>query len=191
LNRGQVPGTSASVVSCDHYQGGLKAAEALVKIAGCRRVGMVCGTPETGANEARVKGFLKGLSQHGEKLWVAEEGKFSYSSGVNAAHIILSGQNPPDGLFCLNDEIAQGVMDTARYEFGLTIPDDLAIIGYDDIDAASWPTYGLTTVKQPLDKLISESVKIIEGLSLNPDSIHNQIIPVDVIYRNSLTSIRA
>ena len=190
LNRGQVPGTSASVVSCDHYQGGLKAAEALVKTAGCRRVGMVCGTPETGANEARISGFLKGLSDYGEKLWIAEEGEFSYSSGVNAAHRILRSQNPPDGLFCLNDEIAQGVMDTARYKFELNIPDDLAIIGYDDIDAASWPTYELTTVKQPLDKLISESVKIIQDLSINPDSIHNQIIPVDVVYRTSLTSVR-
>jgi DNA-binding LacI/PurR family transcriptional regulator len=186
LNRGQVEGTSASVISCDHYQGGFKAAEALINTAKCRRVGMVCGTPETGANEARIQGFLNGLSHYGEKLWIAEEGTFSYSSGVRSARTIFSSPNPPDGLFCLNDEIALGVMDTARYEFGLSIPEDLAIIGYDDTDAASRPTYKLTTIKQPLDQLISESVRTIKDLSINPDSIHNRIIPVDIIYRNSL-----
>ena len=190
LNRGQIPGTSASVVSCDHYQGGLKAAQALVETAGCRKVGMVCGTPETGANEARIEGFLRGLGEYGVQLWTAEEGEFSYSSGIRAARKILSSKEPPDGLFCLNDEIAQGVMDTARYEFGLAIPDELAIIGYDDIAAASWPPYELTTVKQPLDKLINESVKIIHELTLNPGNVFNEIIPVEIVYRQSLPALK-
>jgi DNA-binding LacI/PurR family transcriptional regulator len=186
LNRGQIKGTSANIVTCDHYEGGKQAAKALIEVAKCKRIGMVCGTPETGANEARIEGFLNGLNSYGAKLWVAEEGDFSYKSGVTAAYRIFKRSNPPDGLFCLNDEIALGVMDVARYDFNLKIPYDLSVIGYDDIEAASWPTYRLTTIKQPLEKLISEPVKIIEKLIKDPVPTYNTIIPVEVVYRDSL-----
>ncbi|WP_363321047.1 substrate-binding domain-containing protein [Desulfobacula sp.] len=81
----------------------------------------------------------------------------------------------------------QGLDETVPDHNTGTISSDVAIIGYDDIDAASWPTYNLTTIKRPLDTLINESVKTIENLINDPSTIYNKIIPVELIYRNSLS----
>ena len=58
--------------------------------------------------------------------------------------------NPPEAVFVANDHMAFAVMDTLRYELGLKIPDDVSVVGYDDVPAASWPSYSLTTVQQPV-----------------------------------------
>ena len=67
----------------------------------------------------------------------------------------------PDAVFVANDHMALAVMDTLRYELGLKIPDDVSIIGYDDVPAASWPSYMLTTVQQPVNIMVRETVEIL------------------------------
>lgn len=185
LNRGRSKGVPASVVSCDHSQGGYLAAKALVE-SGCERIAMVSGTPKTGANEERIQGFLEGLEEMGKHLWMAEDGVFSYDSGCLAATRLFSSGTPPDGVFCLNDEIALGLMDTARVQFGLSIPKDLSVIGYDDIPISGWPTYKLSTIKQPTDQLIKECVDAILTLRDFPNEQQNVIIPVKLIARSTL-----
>ncbi len=189
LNRGQSKGVPTSVVSCDHLQGGYLAAKALVD-SGCSRIAMVSGTPETGANEERIQGFLEGLEAHGLNLWMAEEGVFSYDTGCLAANRILTAESPPDGVFCLNDEIALGFMDTARTNFNLSIPGDVSVVGYDDIPISGWPTYNLSTIRQPTDQLISECVNVIMSLKQAPNEQKNIIIPVKLVNRSTLNSGR-
>jgi DNA-binding LacI/PurR family transcriptional regulator len=147
---------------------------------------MISGTPETGANEERIQGFLKGLEEHGHRLWIAEDGVFSYESGCFAATRMFSSDVRPDGVFCLNDEIALGLMDTARTRFGLSIPEDISVIGYDDIPISGWPTYQLTTIHQPTDQLIKECVNVILSLRESPEEEKTVTIPVKLIERSTL-----
>ena len=68
---------------------------------------------------------------------------------------------PPDAIFVANDHMALSVMDTIRHELGLTIPQDVSIVGYDDVDAAAWPSYNLTTVRQPANRMVAATVDLL------------------------------
>ena len=57
--------------------------------------------------------------------------------------------------------MALSVMDTIRHELGLTIPQDVSIVGYDDVDAAAWPSYNLTTVRQPANRMVAATVDLL------------------------------
>ena len=70
-------------------------------------------------------------------------------------------KDPPDAVFVANDHMAFAVMDTLRYELGFSIPEDVSIVGYDDVPAASWPSFNLTTVKQPVDLMVQKTVDIL------------------------------
>jgi DNA-binding LacI/PurR family transcriptional regulator len=67
-------------------------------------------------------------------------------------------------VFCANDILAIGFMDAARREFGLDIPGDLSVVGFDDIAMARWPSHALTTVRQPVGKMIDVTMQLIEML---------------------------
>ena len=73
----------------------------------------------------------------------------------------MFSEDPPDSVFVANDHMALAVMDTIRFELGLKIPDDVSVVGYDDVPAASWPAYNLTTIRQPVNKMIDETVRIL------------------------------
>ena len=70
-------------------------------------------------------------------------------------------QKRPQAIFVANDHMAVAVMDVARYEFGLSIPDDLSIVGYDDVGPARWPSYGITSVTQPIEPMVEATVDIL------------------------------
>ena len=69
--------------------------------------------------------------------------------------------NRPDAVFVANDHMAFTVMDTLRYELGLRVPEDVSVIGYDDVPAAAWPSYRLTTVRQRTNQMVTETVDIL------------------------------
>tara|TARA_B100001564_G_scaffold292983_1_gene257390 strand:- start:1317 stop:1670 length:354 start_codon:yes stop_codon:yes gene_type:complete len=73
----------------------------------------------------------------------------------------MFSSDPPDAVFVANDHMALAVMDTLRYEIGLKIPQDVSVIGYDDVPASAWPAYNLTTVRQPVNKMVQETVEIL------------------------------
>lgn len=77
-------------------------------------------------------------------------------------------------------------MDTARTRFGLSIPEDLSVIGYDDIPISGWPTYKLTTIHQPTEQLIKECVDVIFSLRDTPNELKKIIIPVHLVHRSTL-----
>ena len=70
----------------------------------------------------------------------------------------------PSAVFCTSDVTALGLIDAAKKEFGLTIPKDLSVIGYDDIPMARWNAYDLTTVRQEYGRLVEETMGLIEHL---------------------------
>lgn len=186
INRGRTPGIVTNFVTSDHHGGGMAAARFLVQ-AGCERIAYVSGDTAANADpgEARIQGFLVGLEQAGTVVSFAFEGDHSYESGATAAHEFFAASVPPDGIFCGNDMMAMGFKDTARDTFGKTAPDDYQLIGYDDIEMASWNAYRLSTVAQNMDAVIDATVCGIRNLLEKPDRPVRVTLPVDLIERST------
>ena len=137
------------LVRSDDEGGMLQAARYLIEL-GRRRLAYVGGTRHTGPSDHREAGYRRALAEAG--LTVDEDlvirGEYTREAGRAAAEILLGRQDRPDAIACANDLIAIGVLDAAR-ALGLRVPGDLAVSGYDDIDAASLVYPTLTTVVNP------------------------------------------
>ncbi|MCA9980355.1 MAG: substrate-binding domain-containing protein, partial [Anaerolineales bacterium] len=160
------PGVRTNGIACDNAEGGRLVANHLLD-AGHQRLAYIAGLAHTRASTQRGKGFTDRLRERGvmdEQVQLVQA-EYTYESGYKAARQLLAQDEPPDAIFCANDIMAIGAMDAARYEFGLKIPDELSIIGFDDIPAASWPAYHLTTVRQPVDQMIEAAIaQLLDGV---------------------------
>lgn len=129
------------------------AAEAAGHLAdlGHRRIALVRGLASFRSSSVRGKGFLDALAERGIPMDPAYDiqGGYTFESGVEAGHALLSLPQPPTAIFTLNDDMALGVMQAAR-DRGLELPRDLSVVGYDDLPMAArvWPN--LTSVRLPI-----------------------------------------
>jgi beta-galactosidase len=127
--------------------GGARAATRHLLDRGRRRIGVVCGPMDLVAVQDRLNGHLATLHEDGLRPMIALAG-LDGESGAAAARELLSGGQAPDAVFATSDELAIGAMEAAR-ERGLRVPEDLAVVGFGDIHAASCTTPALTTVRVP------------------------------------------
>lgn len=129
-----------------------------LQAAGCRRIALAtskAGTPSLAAREA---GFRAAAQDEGVEILAEAFGATSYQTGVGLGTQLLARRDRPDGVFCTTDLLACGVMDVARYRFGIAVPEALSVIGFDDIEQAGWEGYGLTTFRQPVDDIAERAV---------------------------------
>ena len=92
----------------------------------------------------------------------------------------------PDALFVANDHMAIAVMDVLRAELGLGIPEDVSIVSYDDVPAAGWQAYDLTTIQQPADLMVNATVDILLAQIEGYEGIENRIqINAPLVIRGS------
>jgi len=100
--------------------------------------------------------------------------------------VLLSDPKPPDALFCANDHMALAAIEVARYEFGLKVPQDLSIVGFDDVDPARWASFSLTSFSQPVDGMVESAVDLIAGLVENPSKEpRHEIVEGELVVRGS------
>ncbi len=154
-----VRGAQAGAVCCDNVAGGQLVADMLIE-AGHQRLAYIAGKPNTSTNMDRERGFSERLRELNYGPFLREGGEYTYQSGYDAAQRLLHRDDPPDAIFCANDITALGAIDAAR-DLGVPIPDELSIVGFDDIPAASWTAYSLTTVRQPVNAMIDMSVRVL------------------------------
>ena len=145
-------------VYCDSVGGGRIVADALLD-SGHKRIALVLGEEGSSTSRDRETGFTERLQERGHELWAKTRGDYSYESGYEAAKEILGKNKKPDAIFCANDLMALGVLDYARGKLGIRVPEDFSIIGFDDIPMAGWPSYSLTTFRQPIDKLVDATIE--------------------------------
>lgn len=183
FNRVQ-PDERMTAVTCNNYEGGRMAADYLLG-KGYERLGMIGGQPDTSTHLERSRGFLDRLGAGGHSLAAERSGGFRYDRAFAAAREMLTQANRPDALFCLNDVMALATIDAAR-ELGLSVPGDLAVIGFDDIPMADWPPYRLTTVRQPLGRMVRDTLGLIDAQLADPETDGTiRVAPVRLIARNS------
>ena len=175
-----LPGSAASAICCDNVEGGRLVANLLLD-AGHRRLAYVAGSANSSTNRDREKGFTDRLWERGIPQIVREQAAYSYESGHAAAHALLARDDPPDAVFCASDITALGVRDAAR-ERGVRVPDDLAIVGFDDIPMAGWAAYDLTTIRQPVDRMIAATLHLLREPAQTPTT---RLFPGELIERGS------
>ena len=179
FNRSQ-DGEGLSCVTSDNFSGGAKAARFLLA-AGHEKIGYIAGWEGASTQRDREFGFTAALQQAGMSLYAREVGNFSMEKASEATRRMFA-KNKPDAVFVANDHMAFAVMDTLRFELGLRIPEDISVISYDDVPAAAWPAYNLTTVRQRAEQMVQETVRILmeqihgNGLQSQQISIGSPII---------------
>lgn len=183
LNR-FAPGTSANAVCCDNVEGGRVVADFLLD-GGHQKIAYLSGIAGTSTNRMREEGFTNRLSERGYDLEIREQGSWSYEAGVRAAHQLLSVDNPPDAIFCASDISALGFIDTARFELGVSVPEDISVVGFDDIPVAIWPAYNLTTYRQPVDRMTEAVIELLTRTVDVPPSGERLLLAGDLVIRGT------
>jgi LacI family transcriptional regulator len=148
-------------VSAAHMSGADQAMRHLLSL-GHRRIGAITGPPGWVATEDRRRGYRAALASAGIPLDPAleVEADFEITEGEEAAGSLLDMHNPPTAVFAFNDNIAIGTMRAARSR-GLRIPEDISIVGFDDVEHATIVTPRLTTVRQPLAEMGRTAVSLL------------------------------
>jgi LacI family transcriptional regulator len=151
-------------VSAAHMSGADQAMRHLLQL-GHRRIGAITGPPRWLATEDRRRGYHAALAAAGilpaPELEV--ETTFEIAPGCEAAGALLDLRDPPTAIFAFNDNIAIGVLQAAR-ERGLSVPEDVSVVGFDDVEYASIVTPALTTVRQPLAEMGRTAVSLLVRL---------------------------
>lgn len=142
---------------------------------GHTRIGYIAGWEGASTQRDREKGFTDELKKNGQGLFAREVGNFNLDEARQAARSMFTASEIPDAVFVANDHMAFAVMDVMRFELGLKIPDQVSVVGYDDVPVAKWLAYSLTTVRQRANRMVDETVAIlidsIENNSTKPRRI--------------------
>jgi LacI family transcriptional regulator len=157
----QLHEVEADTVLANNQQGGALVAEYLTAL-GHRRLGCITGPSLLTLSAERVTGFQEALQARGlmDKPVLLERGDFHPSSGYQAALRLLQSEARPTAIFACNDMMAIGVYRAAA-QLGLRIPEDLAVVGFDDIELSSYLTPPLTTVAQPKAEIGQTAVSLL------------------------------
>ena len=161
-------------VSCDNVAGGRLVAETFLQ-AGHERFAFIGGTPNTSTNRDRRRGFLGRLQEVGAP-YVSIEETYSYDWGYKAVYQLRNTpEGIPDAIFCANDIVALGALDALRLE-GVRVPEEVAVIGFDDVAEARRPAYSLTTVRQPVEAMIEATLELLEEPTPETQLLRGQLV---------------
>lgn len=151
-------------VTSDNSYGGAKIADFLVA-SGHKRIAHIAGWDGASTQKYREAGFCQQLQQHGQTLFARTIGNFSKDQAAQATRDMFDcpADQRPDAVFVANDHMAFSVLDVLRFELGLSVPEDVSVIGYDDVPVASWPAYNLTTLRQPANRMVSATLDLLLG----------------------------
>ncbi|MFH8443222.1 LacI family DNA-binding transcriptional regulator [Streptomyces sp. NPDC018026] len=148
-----LPDSRVHSVGATNFAGGLAATQHLLSL-GHRRVAYLGGPAMAVCNQARMHGYRAAMEAGGARVPEAyvRPGEFTHETGLLGATALLGLREPPTAVFAGNDEIAVGVVETARGR-GLRVPEDLSVVGFDDTSLARMASPPLTTVRQPLREM--------------------------------------
>ena len=173
FNRGQDDARLSEVTS-DNVNGARRAAEFLIK-GGHKRIAHVMGWQGSSTGRDRAEGFKQAMQAAGLQPFAMVDGTYSREKAAAVTRELCQGPERTDAIFVGNDHMAFAVMDTLRHELGLRVPQDVSVVGYDDVPMAAWPAYGLTTIRQPVNRMVEATVAAllnqIEGGSSAPTKV--------------------
>lgn len=168
LNR-SIDGIACDQLTSDNAHGTALAAQHIVAL-GHTRVAVLSGMQSVSTGRERRQGFVAEMQRLGRPVESHFDilCDFTHESGYGAAVEILRRSDRPSAIFCVNDLIALGVLDAAR-DLQIAVPQELSVVGYDDIRIASWSAYGLTTIRQPTKTMAEVGVEMLFARLADPN----------------------
>jgi DNA-binding LacI/PurR family transcriptional regulator len=147
---------------CSDNAGGAALVADLFVERGARSFGFIGGTPSDYASGERLRGFRERLDAHGFDRIEIAMGDYLYEDAFKAAAAMAERREVPDALFCANDLMAFGALDALR-RAGLRVPEDVLVAGYDDVPAAAWGSFDLTTVVHGHQAMVAAAIEILHA----------------------------
>lgn len=186
VNRGVQPLITDQVTSNSEQIGSLVARYLLEN--GHRDIGIIGGPDDVMVISQRRQAFLLALARSGISVrdeWL-HRGPLAYATGHEGAmRLFAEGAPHPSAIFCGNDLIAFGAMGALR-QLGIRVPDDVWVVGLDDLPMASWEVFDLTTVRQPVEEMAEHALEMlcrrIEGDTSEPEEV---LLDVEFVVRGS------
>jgi DNA-binding LacI/PurR family transcriptional regulator len=152
--------TNVCSVRIENAEGGRMLADHLVD-RGHHRIGFIAGTAIDPTSADREAGFTTQAHRRGAQIVGRVDGGYSFEGGRAGLHTLMASTPFPTAIFAASDLMAFGAIDAARHDLGLRVPDDIAIVGFDDLPAAAWPSYDLTTIRQPVEAMAGITVELL------------------------------
>ena len=189
FNRVMASGSAGAVssVRSDNVGGGFEIARFLVA-AGHKRIAYIAGREDSSTNLERERGFRDGLAQAGQRIYARAVGNYDVGQAQQAARELF-GQagDRPDAVFVAGDQMAIAVLDTLQHELGLRVPQDVSVVGFDNVPQAAWESYQLTTFEQPVQPMVEATVELLQSYlrqEQTPPS-RNVVVPGTLVVRRS------
>lgn len=157
----------AASVGCDSIAGERLLVERLWA-AGHRRYGVIAGPTDSYVGEDRRRGALDRLAQDGVVDVPVVRGDFSYDSGRRGLADLVAMDEAIEAVVCVNDIMAVGAIDAAREQLGRRVPGDLSIVGFDGSGPASWSSYQVTSIRQPVRRMTEAAVEMLMERRADP-----------------------
>jgi DNA-binding LacI/PurR family transcriptional regulator len=180
-----VPGLPVSSVTSDNAEGGRQVGRLLAQ-AGHRRIAFISGQEDSSTSRDRETGFMRGLAECGAALFARAVGGYTREGAAQAVHALFGEAVRPDAVFVANDHMAFAAMDLLRGQYGLRIPEDVSVVGYDDVPEAGWAAYDLTTVAQPGAEMVEATVAmLLEQVERGEVSRSAAVLPSRLVLRGS------
>jgi len=155
-------GIEVDKVFVDEYKGAFQAVEYLIQ-TGCKRIAHIAGRQTLSTARHRLQAYKDALRNHHlpfDKIYVIEAEGFAPEHGIEPTKKLLSLPKPPDALFAINDGVAIGSMYVIK-DAGITIPDEISVIGFDDDPHSSYFKPSLSTVWQPTYEMGTLSARLL------------------------------
>lgn len=180
------PVTAAPVtyVDLDQRIGAALAADHLAGL-GRRRVGSIAGPQDMPAGQERLAGFQAAMAAHGQPDVPWTEGDFTQGGGIDCMRRLLGDHPDLDGVFVASDLMAQGAL-TALHRLGRRVPEDVAVVGFDDSISALTCDPPLTTVRQPVEEMAAEMARLLlKQIAVGGERVPSVVFHPTLITRQS------
>lgn len=187
----RVPNTSAlarlstSSVTSDNYRGARMVAELLLE-RGHRKIAFLAGLENSSTNLERERGFNEVLQKAGVAVHSRAVGHYNFEHAQQATRQLFACSDLPDAVFVANDHMAIAAMDVLRIELKLRVPQDVSVVGFDDVPQAAWGSYRLTTVVQSVEDMVDATVDLLLEQMQDATYPRNVVIPCRVVERDSV-----
>ncbi|OED43135.1 LacI family transcriptional regulator [Endozoicomonas sp. (ex Bugula neritina AB1)] len=177
--------TQFTSVTVDNYGAGQEAASHLLD-RGARSLAYLTGHIPSYTNTERERGFVDSVMSRTGRRPEVICGSYNYKEAVDRVRTLMNGSHRPDAVFCATDILAIALLDVAKHEQHLNIPQELQVIGFDDIPQASWMSYQLTTFRQDFSRLARESVRVLlDQISGQSNATTRLMIPASLVERRT------
>ena len=179
------PGDDVPSIGSTNWRGGLAATRHLLSL-GHRRIAVVSGPPRVMCSRARIDGYRAAMEEAGVPVdeELVQPGLFKQETGYAAGLKLLSMADRPTAVFTGNDLQAYGLYEAA-WELGLRIPEDVSLVGFDDLTVSRWMGPSLTTVRQPLVQMAEAAVRLVIDLRRGAPELHRIDLATSLVVRSS------